>query len=1014
MTLATSKHKGFSKLFKVNRCGFGTKLKSKNDESNSIKQRGNLSLWLKIISIVQIVAVLFQQTKSLTFAIKKSAKKSLAWVNKPKVYSFAAIIFLCLSSFVFLIKIPNAQAAPEIIASYTFSGGDYTEISNYYLARYQAFNVTEAISEYHNITSVDVKLSQRNNPTGLIVIEIWNLTGTYGIDATPDTLLAQSEWRNASTLTGVYPTTAVESFTFNSSNQIGLYRYSQYMWVIRCTSEGFDAENTIKCYMQIRTTGDYGGDFGYSANGEAPWTWEGSDTYNRYFVVYGESNIQPTYAPTIVSASYNQTVAGNSTLFTVTANMTDGGYLSNAWIETNATGTLENKTAVAMSGSYQSVNDTVLMPNVGDYITSRWHVNSTTGNITASNWINFTLNALLYGNLKVTGNQILNVNGTAISLNGWNYDISLDYSEFSYISPDGTIEWSSYDVDAIDTMLKAIKADNASCIRLLIVVDWLWNNTNNYRDNILNFSRIADVNGLYVELCPYKDNADTAEPFSDLPWFISDNVCIHSAEEFAYMWGNFSYWFKDEPNILFYLWNEPQAWLNQTYFDGVQLAVNAIRATDATNIIIISNAYGLGLDFGWMPTNWGLSWIETYPIIDSNLNLAYSFHLYAEDFYNSSDSYNRVFDAESLDFALDYLEVYDMTTKYPLICGEIGLYVGATNQTKENLWFSNMLNLLGNHSIVGVQQWTWRSSTGYRALNNTAYGETTGNYALSIGGLEFVDWLGGLSYSLDISSVSPEESSTLESDTLNFEFTTTGNDTISETQVALYYSNYTQAGTNQTSLTGAFNDLVNETYIIACTVTGVNGATDYLEVPFTVAIPPDTYIISITPTNPQNATYPNSTIPNSATLTGNGTSQEWHSNVMNLTSSTYLYAANLTSTNTTVTIAVNGTYRMDYWASDAEGSTDTDSVTFTIAITEETIFNPSGAGPLNSTPTPTPSTTTPTEPTQPQDTNSITLKNNPNLFIFVVAVIFILIMGLLVATKQNQKQTKNKVVWKPY
>jgi hypothetical protein len=177
-----------------------------------------------------------------------------------------------------------------------------------------------------------------------------------------------------------------------------------------------------------------------------------------------------------------------------------------------------------------------------------------------------------------------------------------------------------------------------------------------------------------------------------------------------------------------------------------------------------------------------------------------------------------------------------------------------------------------------------------------------------------------------------------------------------------------------------------------------------------------TYTISITPTNPQNDTYTNSTIPNSATLTGNGTSQEWHSNVYNLTSTSYLYAANLTSANTTVTIAVNGTYRMDYWASDAEGSTDTANVTFTIAIPPETtiVNNPSGAGPISGE-TPAPSTTaSPTEPTITTTPQTNIIKNNPYLFYFVVAVIFILIMGLLVASKQNQKQTRNKVVWKSY
>ncbi|MFA5365917.1 MAG: right-handed parallel beta-helix repeat-containing protein, partial [Candidatus Bathyarchaeia archaeon] len=179
---------------------------------------------------------------------------------------------------------------------------------------------------------------------------------------------------------------------------------------------------------------------------------------------------------------------------------------------------------------------------------------------------------------------------------------------------------------------------------------------------------------------------------------------------------------------------------------------------------------------------------------------------------------------------------------------------------------------------------------------------------------------------------------------------------------------YAENQTYTVATSATINENLTATFCAHLTID--EGTTDYKEVIFTTAIPEPTYYITVTPTNPSNTTYTASSIPHAATLAGNGTSQTLESNVWNFTSGSYLFAANMTSANATFTLAVNGTYRIDFWASDAEGSTDTDSVTFTLAITEETIFNPSGAGPLNSTPTPTPSTTTPTEPAQPPDTNS--------------------------------------------
>lgn len=155
-------------------------------------------------------------------------------------------------------------------------------------------------------------------------------------------------------------------------------------------------------------------------------------------------------------------------------------------------------------------------------------------------------------------------------------------------------------------------------------------------------------------------------------------------------------------------------------------------------------------------------------------------------------------------------------------------------------------------------------------------------------------------YTLEISSVSPEESSTVTSSTLPFEFTTSGNDTISETQVALYYSNYTQVGINQTSLTGTFNDLVNGTYIIACSVEGVNGATDYLEVSFTVEVEQYNFTLTAVYISLQARDKDGLNLPRAVTFSGtlpNGTAYSVTSN------SAGLYLLECTSGNLTVLVS---------------------------------------------------------------------------------------------------------------
>lgn len=238
-------------------------------------------------------------------------------------------------------------------------------------------------------------------------------------------------------------------------------------------------------------------------------------------------------------------------------------------------------------------------------------------------------------------------------------------------------------------------------------------------------------------------------------------------------------------------------------------------------------------------------------------------------------------------------------------------------------------------------------------------------------------------YTLVVSSVTPEESSTLESSTLNYEFTTSGNDTLSVTQVALYYSNYTQVDSNQTSLTGTFNDLVNETYIIACSVTGVNGAADYLEVSFTVAFVEDTYTLEISSVSPEeNATITSSTLNYEFTNTGNDTVSTVQV-ALYLSNGTQV-GTNQTSLTGSFTGLTNNTYMLAASVAGDHGASDYETVVFTVAIPpdtttlETTINNPQNTTYTN--PSITISITTTTNGTNPITVWNIQFSNGTWLY----------------------------------
>jgi endoglucanase len=76
-----------------------------------------------------------------------------------------------------------------------------------------------------------------------------------------------------------------------------------------------------------------------------------------------------------------------------------------------------------------------------------------------------------------------------------------------------------------------------------------------------------------------------------------------TTEQFAELWGELASRFKDNERVLFGIMNEPHDMPTQLVFDNNQAAVDAIRATGATNLILVPGNNWSG-GHSWTQ-NWG-------------------------------------------------------------------------------------------------------------------------------------------------------------------------------------------------------------------------------------------------------------------------------------------------------------------------------------------------------------------------------------------------------------------------
>ncbi len=243
-----------------------------------------------------------------------------------------------------------------------------------------------------------------------------------------------------------------------------------------------------------------------------------------------------------------------------------------------------------------------------------------------------------------------------------------------------------------------------------------------YQANIMSWVSLLNQNGLIVILDLHWNNGGTAQSIGQEPMPDLDHAPA--------FWTSVANTFKSNSSVIFDLYNEPypsnwSCWLNGSTSSqsspcsnvgfavaGMQTLVNTVRATGATNILMLGGlAYSNDLT----------GWLANKPT-DSDNNLVASVHVYNFNSCANISCWNS--------------QIAPVKAQVPVLAGEIG----------ENDCASGFINTLTNwfdSQSIGYLAWTWTvtsSCSGTPSLISdytgtpTGYGQGYKAHLLALGG----------------------------------------------------------------------------------------------------------------------------------------------------------------------------------------------------------------------------------------------------------------------------------------
>lgn len=297
--------------------------------------------------------------------------------------------------------------------------------------------------------------------------------------------------------------------------------------------------------------------------------------------------------------------------------------------------------------------------------------------------------------LHVRGNQIVNISNQAVPLR---HGVDRMGGEYSCIST-GT---STFDGPVDQAAVNAMLSWNINIVRVPLNEDcWLGINGEpangttaaKYQQDVVNWVNLLNQNNIMVILDLHWANGGTNKA--------TGQTAMPDLDHAPAFWTSVATTFKNNSSVIFDLFNEPfpsfngssttgwSCWLNGSTaantapcadvafaVAGMQTLVNTVRATGATNVLMLGGlAYSNDLS----------GWLANEPTDPQN-NLAASVHIY---------NFNSCANTSCWDS-----QIAPVAAKVPVIAGEIG------ENDCASTFINTLMNWFDQHSISYLA-WTW-------------------------------------------------------------------------------------------------------------------------------------------------------------------------------------------------------------------------------------------------------------------------------------------------------------------
>jgi hypothetical protein len=364
--------------------------------------------------------------------------------------------------------------------------------------------------------------------------------------------------------------------------------------------------------------------------------------------------------------------------------------------------------------------------------------------------------------LHVEGNLIKDDMGRIVHLHGVNWHGFEDHPYGHLVDINGQIHYGTWNIDIIRDMLNGLVEWGVNCIRChSSAVIWK-GNYGNIQSNFQTLLTECLQRGIYVILdfydvgyynmgaaqdpVPWRPTNPDFGPVTDVTgystvtWKRLADVFPDIAS-FVEFWRMIANLLKNYPNVIFEFWNEPHVAPGLTreeamseFFSFVQQAVNAVRETGANQLILVQWGYGVAY-YPWQPGTYSIiPWVNEYfsKLSDPAGNLVVSTHCYrVYDGFGRWPDGHRGYTVQELTeaFTDEFLPVAET---YPLIIGEIGANLGASDYNNEITAFRNAFDILGQKGVHYTAFWWFPQ--GPRALLS---GQP--NYAPTDAGLQLIE-----------------------------------------------------------------------------------------------------------------------------------------------------------------------------------------------------------------------------------------------------------------------------------